>query len=404
MMKWTNLLAVVFILPAVAVASDVAILGETVYPVAGEPIEDGVVLIRDGRIKRVGPESRVRLPEDMRTLKAVVVTPGFVDARSTVGLSGVYGGRSGQVRDQDQLDTTEAVQPQLDPIDAYNTEEPLVDWVRRYGVTTLHTGHGPGAVISGRTMIVKTRGDIPEAALVRPDTAIAITLGPRNARNFASPGTRAKSVAMLRAAFTEANDYARKQDSDDPPGRDIGKEVLLRVLDGDIKAMITAHSVTEIAAALRLQREFGFGLLVDGGADAHLMTGELKAAGVPVLLHAPRLRARGETKNASFAAAAALHEAGIPFAFETGFESYVPKSRVLLFEVMIAVANGLPPAAALEAMTLSPARILGIDDIVGSLEKGKHGDVVLFDGDPFEYTSHVCGVVIEGEVVSEDCR
>jgi len=126
-------------------AADLAVLGETIFTMAGEPVTNGVVLIRDGRIERVGRKGRVRIPDGTRTLEAAVVTPGFVDAHSTVGLSGVYGGRAGQVRDQDQLDTTEPVQPQLDPIDAYNTEEPLIEWVRRYGVTTLHTGHGPGA-------------------------------------------------------------------------------------------------------------------------------------------------------------------------------------------------------------------------------------------------------------------
>lgn len=390
--------------PFTMAAKDVAIFGDTIYTMAGDPVTDGVVLVRDGKIDRVGKRGRVRLPDGVVILEAAVVTPGFVDAHSTVGLSGVYGGRAGQVRDQDQLDTTDPVQPQLDPVDAYNTSDPLVDWVRRYGVTTIHTGHGPGAVISGRTMIVKTTGDVVEEALVETDTAIAVTLGPRNSRNFESPGTRSKSVAMLRAALLAGADYAEKRSGDEPPGRDIGKEVLASVLAGDIKVMITANSITEIAAALRLQEEFGFELWLDSAADAHLMTSRLAAAGVPVLLHAPRLRARGETKNASFAAAATLHDAGIPFAIQTGFEGYVPKSRVLLFETMIAVANGLAKPAALEAITLGPARILGIDDRVGSIEKGKDGDLVLFDGDPFEYTSHVCGVLIEGEVVSSECH
>jgi imidazolonepropionase-like amidohydrolase len=181
-------------------------------------------------------------------------------------------------------------------------------------------------------------------------------------------------------------------------------ETLVRVLDGEIPLMITAQQVPEIMAALRLQREFGFRLILDGAAEAYLVLDEIKQAGVPVILHPTMVRPRGETVNATLETAARLHEAGIPFAFQSGFESYVPKTRVVLFEAAMAVANGLPRTVALEALTIQAARILGIADRVGSLEPGKDADLVLFDGDPFEYTTHVCGVIIEGEPVHETCR
>jgi imidazolonepropionase-like amidohydrolase len=110
---------------------------------------------------------------------------------------------------------------------------------------------------------------------------------------------------------------------------------------------------------------------------------------------------RIETFNASYENAAILHDGGIPLAFQGGYESYVPKTRVLLFEASVAAANGLGFAAALEAATIGAARILGIDDRVGSLAVGKDADLVLFDGDPFETTSHVSAVVIAGELVFE---
>ena len=109
-------------------------------------------------------------------------------------------------------------------------------------------------------------------------------------------------------------------------------------------------------------------------------------------------------RNGSFETAARLADAGIPFAIQTGFEGYVPKTRVLLWEAAIAAANGLGRGRALEAVTLGAARILGVDDRVGSIEVGKDADLALFDGDPFEYTTHVCGVVIESEVLSRECR
>ena len=328
---------------------------------------------------------------------------GLIDAHSVVGLAGILN----YDHDQDQLDTSDPIQPELRAIDAYNAREKLVEWVRSFGVTTLHTGHGPGAVISGQTMLVKTRGETVEEALVDSVATVAATLGPMVERYFRSPGTRAKAVAMLRAELLKAQAYRRKLRASDParrPEPDLGMETLVRVLDGEIPLMITAQQVPEIMAALRLQREFGFRLILDGAAEAYLVLDEIKQAGVPVILHPTMVRPRGETVNATLETAARLYEAGIPFAFQSGFESYVPKTRVVLFEAAMAVANGLPRTVALEALTIQAARILGIADRVGSLEPGKDADLVLFDGDPFEYTTHVCGVIIEGEPVHETCR
>jgi len=394
-----------FLLAADLTANDLAVRGEMIYTMAGKPIADGVVLIRNGKITRVGAAARIRIPKGVRVLEAKVVTPGLIDVHSTVGLSGIYGGRERQVRDQDQLETSEPLQPDLRPIDAYNAHEPLIEWVRNYGVTTMHTGHGPGAIISGRTLIVKTRGDNAEEAVVEPDTAVAITLGNSVAQNFESPGTRAKGVAMLRTAFLEAQTYANKRkDKEKAPDRDLKKEALVRVLDGDLKAMVTAHTVTDITAALRLQSEFGFDLWLPGASEAYLLTDELRKAKVPVLLHAPMMRAAGERKNATIESANLLAEAGVRFALQTGYEGYVPKTRVLLFEAAIAAAHGLGLEGALRTITVSPAEILGIDDRVGALKRGMDGDVALFNGDPFEYTTQICAVVIEGEVFSDTCR
>ena len=398
---WFLLLGVV--IAPLANAEDLYIKAGTLHTLEGDAIEDAVVVIRDGKIRRVGSADRISVPESARALAAKVVTPGLIDARTTLGLSGVYGGREGQVRDQDQLETSEPVQADLRPEDAYNALDPLIEWARRYGVTTMHTGHGPGAVVSGRTMLVKTHGRTVEDALLKEDVAVAITLGNSVSRNFESPGTRAKTVALLREALVGAQNYRAKIKAGKNPGRSIENDVLLKVLDGDVKALITAHSITDISTALRLKDEFDLDLLLDGGAEAYRMTGTLNAAGVPVLLHPPMMRAGGETRNATFESAALLQEAEVPFALQTGYEGYVPKTRVLLFEASIAVANGLAATDALQAITLSPAQLLGVDDRVGSIKKGKDADLVLFNGDPFEYTSQVCGVLIDGELISDRC-
>lgn len=384
-------------LPAPA-AAQLAVRGEIVHTMAGEPIRDGVVLIgRDGKIERVGPASEVRIPTGYRTLTGKVVTPGLVDAHSVVGLAGYMN----QPHEQDQLDRSNAIQPELRAIDAYNARERLVEWIREHGVTTVHTGHGPGALISGQTMIVKTRGENVEEAVVQPVTMVAMTLGPEVSRNYNSrPGTRAKGVAMLRAEFLKAQAYMEKKDA----ARDLKMETLAKVLRGEIPALITAQRATEILAALRLQQEFGFRLILDGAAEAYMVIDEIRAAGVPVILHPTMARHSGTLENATLESARILRDAGIPVALQSGYEGYVPKTRVVLFEAAMAAAYGLPFEQALATVTIDAARILGIADRVGSLEKGKDGDVAIFDGDPFEYTSRVCGVVIEGQVVSETCR
>lgn len=383
---------------------DLAVRAQRIYPVSGPVIENGVVLVEDGKIVAVGPASQVTIPAGVEVLEAAVVTPGLVDVHTVVGLAGIYNSDRGQVQDQDQLEKSDPVQPELRALDAYDPVEPLVDWVRSLGVTTLHTGHGPGAVISGQTLIAKSRGGSVEDVVMRPAAAVAATLGEAVSRNFESPGTHAKTVAMLREALVAAQAYRDKQGGDDPGDRDLRNETLARVLDGEQALMITAHTSTEIATALRLQREFGFRLWLDGASEAYRMIEPIREAGVPVLLHATMMRAGRETRNAAFDTAVKLAAAGIPFAIQSGYESYVPKARVLLYEAQAAVHFGLSDADALAAVTLSPARILGIDDRVGSLEKGKDADLLLFDGEPFEYTSHVCQVVVDGEILSDVCR
>lgn len=383
--------------------AQIAIRGDTVYTMAGPPLIDGVVLVREGQIESVGSAASLRIPEGYRVLEAAWVTPGLVDAHGTVGFSGIYN----QPHDQDQLEKSDPVQPELRAIDGYNAREELVEWVRNLGVTTVHTGHGPGALISGQTMIVKTSGETVEEALVDSTFALAMTLGATVSSGFKSPGTRSKGIAMLRKSLVEAKNYVDKRKYEDDkhrPGRDLKLETLVALLEGEYVAMITAQRAPEILGALRLAREFGFPMILDGGAESYLVLDEIRAAGVPVILHPLMARASGETKNMSFETPATLRDAGIPFAIQSGYESYVPKTRVVLFEAAIAAAYGLSREEALAAVTIDAARILQIHERVGSIEPGKDADLVLYDGDPFEYRTHVCSVIVDGQVVSEECR
>lgn len=391
-------------------AQTVAVRGQTLYPVSGPAIEDGVVLIEEGVIRAVGPAAEVSIPDGVRVVEGAVVVPGLIDAHSVVGLAGYLN----QDQDQDQLEESASIQPELRAIDAYDARAPLVTWLRDFGITTLHTGHGPGKVISGQTMLVKTRGDTVDEALIAPRAMLAATLGEWATESGGkSPGNRSKAVALLRAELLGAEAYRKKvaaardgkgDDAPEPPSRDLKLETLAAVLDGELPLLVTVNRHQDIMTALRLQEEFGFRLILDGAAEAHLVADAIRAAGVPVITHAAMVRAWGERENMTMEAAHLLDEAGISFAFQSGYESYVPKTRVVLWEAAISAAYGLGFDRALYGLTLGAAEILGISGRVGSLEVGKDGDVAVFDGDPFEYTTHCTHTIIEGEVVSEGER
>lgn len=402
--------------------AQVAVKAKMIHTMAGEPIQNGVIVVRNGKIAALGSADEVNIPDGFQVLEAEVVTPGLIDAHSVVGLAGAYN----YDHDQDQLEHSTAMQPQLRAIDAYNTREVLVDWIRSFGVTTIHTGHAPGELISGQTMIVKTSGNTVEDAVVMPVRAVAATLGPEAEKTGAkSPGTRAKMMGMLRGLLIDAREYRDKRDaakkkaeesaeenseesdeeekksaSAEPP-RDLSLEVMVDVLDGKLPLMVTVNRAQDIANALRLKEEFGITLWLDSAAESYLLVDEIKAAGVPVIIHPTMARAFDETENLSYETASKLVAAGIPVALQSGFEAYVPKTRVVLFEAALAAANGLSFEQALATITRDAAKLLAIDDRVGTLDIGKDGDLALFDGDPFEYTTHCTGVVIDGEVVSD---
>ncbi|MFT5200437.1 MAG: imidazolonepropionase-like amidohydrolase [Planctomycetota bacterium] len=371
------------------------------HTVSGEMLTDAIVVIRNGKIEAIGPAGSTLQPADFEIIKVPVATPGLIDAHTVVGLAGYLN----QKQDQDQLEKSEPMQPELRALDAYNAREPLIEWVRSFGVTTMHTGHGPGTLISGETMIVKTRGGTVDEAMIVKRAMIAATLGDSSqAHDGKSPGTRGKQVAMLRELLVKGQGYEAKKTADKDVDLDLRMEAVGRLLRKELPLMVTANRHQDILAAIRLAREFDLRLVLDGAAEAYLLLDEIKQSGVSVIVHPTMQRATGETENLSMETAAKLQAAGIPFAQQSGFESYVPKTRVVLFEAAISAANGLSREQALYSITLGAAQLLGIDKRVGSLEIGKDGDLAFYDGDPFEYTSHCLGTVIEGHLVSTKQR
>lgn len=400
-----RLVAAALLLGSTLAAQDVAVRGEIVHTLAGQPIRDGVVLVQGGKIAAVGPAASVAIPPGVEVLSAAVVTPGLIDAHSVVGLTGYLN----QPTDQDELDKTAPMQPELRAVDSYNASEPLVEWLRAFGITTVHTGHAPGALIAGQTLVAKTRGNTVDEAVIVPCAMIAATLGEGAQQTQAdkSPGTRSKAVALLREQLLAAQEYQRKRGAADEaarPDRDLRLEALVELLEGKVPLLVTVQRHQDIVSALRVAQEFKLRLVLDGAAEAYQVIDAIQAAGVPVIVHPTMARASGEMENATMELAARLRAAGIPIALQSGFEDYVPKTRVVLYEAAIAAAHGLGPEAALSAITLDAARLLGLEARIGSLEPGKDGDLALYDGDPFEYTTHCTGVVIEGQVVSREPR
>jgi imidazolonepropionase-like amidohydrolase len=390
-----------FLLSSATLKAQVAIKAETIYTVSGSPIRNGVVLIKNGKIENVG--AGLAIPSGYKIYEAKVVTPGFVDARTLVGISGALNIPT----DQDQLEKSNPIQPDLRAIDAYNPDESLVKVVRDYGVTTIHTGHGIGALVSGQTMIAKTRAGTVETVTIDPLCMLAMTFGPSVESNFTSPGTSAKQVAMIRTELIKAQSYQKKQldkDSSKRPATDLKMDVLVKLLKGEIKALITANSSTDIMSAIRLAKEFKLKLVIDGAAEAYRLIPQIKAANAEIILHATMARNSGDMVNMNRESAAILTAANIPISIESGYEAYVPKTRVLLFEAGQAMVHGLSFDDALKTITLNPSKLLGIEKRVGSIEKGKDADLVLFNGDPFEYLTKVCGVFIEGVAVKEGCE
>lgn len=385
----------VFSLLIFSINAQIAVKGETIYTLSGEAIKSGIVLIgANGKIESVGKADSISIPANYKIVSAKVVTPGLIDARTVVGLNGYLG----QTHDQMALESSSVMQPELRAIDSYNPEERLIEWLRVFGITTIQTGHQPSALISGQMMIAKTFGKTVDDVTINPSSMVSVTLG-ESALGSAgkSPGTRAKQVSMLRDMLIKASNYKGEP-------RDLKMEVMQKVVKREMQLLISANKSQDIISALRIAKEFNIRIVLDGASEAHLVIPQIKAAGISVIVHATMQRAGGETESLSLENASKLKAAGILIAIQSGYEGYVPKTRVVLFEAAIAAANGLSFRDALATITIDAAKILGIDKTTGSIEVGKDGDIALYDGDPFEYSSHCIGTIINGKIVSEVVR
>lgn len=401
--------AIVLVLAVVAAwsarAETLVVDADVVYPVGAASIENGRVVVEEGRIAAVGPADATPVPEGATRLRAAVATPGLVDPHTSVGLAGLYN----VMADRDEDERSGPNQAGVRALDAFNPDEPLLRYQLEHGVVLVQSSPGPANVIAGQAGIFRTHGPTADAMAVRPVSALVFNLGELPKETYSekkkAPLTRMGVAEMLRSALLDGREYAagrtraERSGKGKTPDRDLGREALARAAAGDLPAIFVAHRADDIVTAIRIAREYNLRFALAGATEGYLVADAIRAAGAPVLV-GPVMERVGspETQNASYENAARLARAGIRIAIRSGYESYVPRSRLVLWEAAIASVNGLGFDAALRAITLGAAEVLGVDDRFGSLEVGKSGDVVLFDGDPFEYTSHVSAVVANGEL------
>jgi imidazolonepropionase-like amidohydrolase len=379
---------------------------------AGPQGGPGVVLIRNGEIEDVRLGANEKPPSDFQVIQAAYVTPGLIDADTTAGVAGAYNIPA----DQDEDEKTDPNTADVNVRDSLNPEDPLYQYVNSYGVTTVQVAPGPSNPIAGRAGIFKTAGPqspfrTMDQLIIRSSSAMVFNLGGSPKDTYGSshkaPVTRMKTAEMIRDALIAARQYQDKWDKWKQEGSDVSKQptiepktaALADVVSGKTPAIFNAYRADDIDTAIRIGTEFHLKYMLASVTEGYLIRDKIKQAGVSCLVGAVMQPIENlETANTTYENAALLQQAGIPVSIMTGYVAYVPKTRVLLFEAAIAAANGLGMEGALRAITITPAKILGIDDRVGSLSKGKDADVVVFDGDPFEYTSHVQQVMVQGMV------
>ncbi|MFJ2033868.1 amidohydrolase [Streptosporangium sp. NPDC087985] len=383
---------------------NIAITNGFVVPVEGGPIDGGTVLIQDGKIVAVAPDAEVNVPAGVTTVDAggSWVLPGFVEAHGHLGVHEEAEGWAGQ-------DTNEMTDPngaRLRALDAINPADVGFADALSGGVTTVVIKPGSGNPIGGQTVAVKCWGRTVDDMLVREPVSVKSALGENPKRVYGDqkklPSTRQGVAAVIRDAFTKAQDYRARREHAEAEGkpfdRDGTLEILVRVLDGELPWCQHTHRADDIATALRLADEFGYRVVINHGTEGHLLADVLAERNVPVII-GPLLTSRSkvELRQRSLRNPGILARAGVELAITT--DHPVVPIHFLVHQATLAVKEGLDPAVALRSITLNPARIMGLDDRVGALKPGLDGDVVIWSGDPLDVMSRALRVFIEGREV-----
>jgi len=371
--------------PAAAQDRTIAFTGARILTMAGETIDNGTLVIRDGRIVAVGSNVAVPADAERRAMEGQVIMPGIVDTHSHIG----------QVAG---ADGSSPIQPEIRALDSVDALSSTVAKARAGGVTTANVMPGSGHLMSGQTYYMKLRDGktVEDIAFEWKDgTALggmkmANGTNPMGGSGF--PGTRAKSASLVRENFVAAKAYC----DGDRKKRDLAKDALCEVLSGDRLVHFHTHRADDIMTVLRLKREFGFDVLIQHGTETWKVAEELAEAGIPVsniTLDAPG--GKLETVDLKMDNAGILERAGVLVSIHS--DDPIVDSRMMLREAALAVRGGMSREGALKALTINGAKQMRLDARVGSLEPGKDADFLILDGDPLSAYSHVMETWVEGE-------
>ena len=372
----------------------VAFKGALIYPVTGAPIQNGVLIVQNGKIVKIG-DAGTSIPADAQVIDATgkVIMPGIVDTHSHLG--GPEGG-----------DNSAALNPEARVLDAVNPTSDGFKKALAGGVTTLNIMPGSGHLMSGQTIYVKMRaGNTIEDLLLTNDKGVygglKMANGTNPMRNIPGfPGTRAKEAAMDRDLFLKAVEYKKKldkagSDSTKRPERDLRMEPLVEVLEGKRIVHFHTHKANDILTVLRLQKEFGFRLVLHHVTEGYKVAKEIADAKIPcsiINLDAPGGKA--EAIDYSMTNGGVLVKSGILVAIHT--DDPITDTRFLIRSAALSIREGMSREDAMKALTINGAKILDLDKRVGSLEKGKDADFILLSGDPFSVYTKVLQTWVEG--------
>lgn len=372
-----------------------AVFAKEIWTGTGKAIENGMILIEDGRISHVGPKKSLGSDVEIIDAEGSFVTPGFIDAHSHIGL--IPEGLDWEYSDVN--DYTGPITPQMRAIDAIHFHDVAFKDAISGGVTTVYTGPGSANVVGGIGLITKTSGEI-----IKEEAALKMAFGPKRDRGVKSkeayPTTRMGTVALLRNLFIDVKKWMNgEREIDDE--KKYQYEIVSKVLKKEMPAKIhLSTSPDEIRAALTLIKEFDINASIDHVFGGDLLADEIAEAGVPVVYGPPMIaKLYSAFKYVNDEIPVVLSNRGILVAIMTD-HPVIPQKH-LRFLASIVVRNGLDYDEALKMITINPARILGIDERVGTLEVGKDADIVISNDHPLKVTSVINKVLINGEVVFE---
>jgi imidazolonepropionase-like amidohydrolase len=381
--------------PATAQDQPVAFVGAAVYPISSVPIADGTVVIHHGRIVAIGQRQRVPVPAGALVVDASgkVLMPGLVDTHSHVG-------------EGDGGDRSAALHPDVRILDAIDPTSDTFAKARAGGITTVNVMPGSGHLMSGQTVYLKPRHARTIEDMLVCDASGEICGGLKMANGTNSirtesgpfPNTRARSAAMVRELFVSAQAHRDKLASGEQVERNLGLETLVEVLEGRRIVHFHTHRTHDILTVIRLAEEFGFRPVLHHVSEGWAVADEIAASGLGasiIVLDAPG--GKHEATRLYFETGGVMERAGVDVAYHT--DDWVTDSRLFLRSAALGVRAGMSRDGALEALTLAGARMLGMEDRVGSLEVGKDADLVLLSGDPLSVYTHVEQTWIDGEKV-----